>query len=104
MEFTRHPLSMTMAVKPAFCVSMAQAMPVGPAPTIRTSLDVSGRDWDCGRGRVSGICSTDKSVGCFIGLLGNGNSSTEELEHTVPGYLLLYANRHSIADGQDGCK
>ena len=36
MELTRHPLSRTMTLKPAFCASMAQASPVGPAPTITT--------------------------------------------------------------------
>src|SRR6266550_561453 len=48
---------MIRALRPTFWASMAQASPVGPAPTISTSLRVSasGRILVCGN--VAGICS-----------------------------------------------
>src|SRR6476660_6577183 len=37
MELTTHPFSITTVLTPRFCSSMAQARPVGPAPTTRAS-------------------------------------------------------------------
>src|SRR3979409_1267052 len=56
MEFTTQPLSMITDLKPAFCASIPQARPVGPAPITNTSILDSGRASISARGRTSGIC------------------------------------------------
>src|SRR6185437_14653864 len=44
MELTMHPFSTTSARSPAFLASMAQAKPVGPAPTISKSKSAPSMD------------------------------------------------------------
>src|ERR1017187_2683797 len=104
MELTRHPLSMMVALQPAFCASMAQAMPVGPAPTTQTSLQESGRACACERGSVSGICWTGKGVRPLSSWDARPNILAPYATRTNAARLLLHANRNSIADGQDGRK
>src|SRR5215472_10867945 len=60
MEFTRHPLSITITFRPSNCASIAQARPVGPAPITSTSELRSGRECARALGRVSGISSIAK--------------------------------------------
>src|SRR5208337_2302906 len=103
MELTRHPLSMMRALKPALWASMAQAMPVGPAPTTRTSAQESGRDCDCVRDKVSGICSVGKASGLY-----RAGWKPTILAPGVPARradsLLFDANGDAVANGQDGRK
>src|SRR5580658_10607583 len=104
MELTTHPFSMRMALNPAFCTSMAQAMPVGPAPTTRTSFQESGCASACARGRVSGICSTANGVRGFMSVKENRNSNTVHQKCCAPDFLLLHANRNPVANRQDSRK
>src|SRR3954451_13427364 len=62
MELTKQPLSTVMTLNPAFCASIAQARPVGPAPMTMTSACMLGRGRSCGLGNVSGINFVDKAV------------------------------------------
>src|SRR5207249_852961 len=80
---------MIKALRPTFCASMAQASPVGPAPTIRTSLRVSapGRIFVCGN--VAGICSvTNECCPCgseiqsvHVSLFNEEKDSNTRLRH-----------------------
>src|SRR5215472_4447258 len=91
MEFTRHPLSITMTFRPSNCASIAQARPVGPAPITSTSELRSGRECARARGRVSGISSMAKKhapesansdvTKCFAGHGGNADFT---MRHAQP--------------------
>src|SRR6516225_2299249 len=60
------PLSMSTALRPAFCASMAHARPVGPAPITRRSKRVSVRGLGAGASMLLNIrarnCPEDSQV------------------------------------------
>src|SRR5437660_12033895 len=55
---------MIEALRPTFCASMAQASPVGPPPTISTSLRVSASERILVCGNVAGICAVTNE--CYL--------------------------------------